>query len=386
MNVLIMSPHFPPNFYNFCVALKQAGANVLGMADEAYDNLRPELREALTEYYKVNDLHNYDELIRALGYFTFKHGKIDRIESHNEYWLETDAKLRTDFNIFGIKADEIAFMQYKSRMKAKFIEARIPAARGRIVHLPEDALDFIAEVGYPVVAKPDKGVGALNTYKIYNKEELYRFFREKPPVEYIMEEFVTGGIQTFDGLVNRDGNIVFSTCHVYNKGVMEIVNDDLDLYYYSLRDLPEKLVEYGTRIIDAFDIKERFFHFEFFNTNGSDLIALEVNMRPPGGWTMDMFNYAADINLYQEWANLIFHNKFMAKDYERKYYTCYVGMKSNRLYRHSHDDIMREYGDLVVYHAEMLGIFASVMGSYGYILRDPDLDNTLQAVKFIHQK
>ncbi|NCU31754.1 MAG: carboxylate--amine ligase, partial [Candidatus Moranbacteria bacterium] len=97
MNYVYLSPHFPPNYFNFCVALKRLGVNVLGLGDVAYDSLRPELKAAFTEYYRVDDLHNYDQLLRAMGYLTHKHGKIDGIDSNNEYWLETEALLRTDF-------------------------------------------------------------------------------------------------------------------------------------------------------------------------------------------------------------------------------------------------------------------------------------------------
>lgn len=89
MNFVFLSPHFPPNFYYFAVRLKQQGVNVLGLADENYDSLRSELKGALTEYYRVNDMHNYDDLLRALGHFTHRYGKLDRLDSHNEYWLET---------------------------------------------------------------------------------------------------------------------------------------------------------------------------------------------------------------------------------------------------------------------------------------------------------
>ena len=44
MNVVFVSPHFPPNFYKFCVALRRAGANVFGIAEAPYDALLPELR------------------------------------------------------------------------------------------------------------------------------------------------------------------------------------------------------------------------------------------------------------------------------------------------------------------------------------------------------
>src|SRR5919201_349486 len=101
MNVVFISPHFPPNYYLFCVQLRAFGSTVLGLADEPYDNLRPELREALTEYYRVDNLENADQCLRALGYFTHRHGKIDRVASHNEHWLELEAYLRENFNIFG---------------------------------------------------------------------------------------------------------------------------------------------------------------------------------------------------------------------------------------------------------------------------------------------
>ena len=101
MNFIFLSPHFPPNFYLFCVQLSALGVNVLGIADEPYELLRPELKRSLREYFRVHDMHNYDELLRACGYFIHRYGRIDRIDSHNEYWLETEADLRTDFNVFG---------------------------------------------------------------------------------------------------------------------------------------------------------------------------------------------------------------------------------------------------------------------------------------------
>ena len=107
MNVVMVSPHFPPNFYHFCAALRRAGANVFGIADAPYDELRPELQEALTEYYRAPNALDYDQLLRGVAYLTFRHGKMDWLESHNEFWLETDARLRTDFNIPGIKNDQI---------------------------------------------------------------------------------------------------------------------------------------------------------------------------------------------------------------------------------------------------------------------------------------
>ena len=267
MNVVMVSPHFPPNFYHFCAALRRAGANVFGIADAPYDELRPELQAALTEYYRVPDALDYDQLLRGVAYLTFRHGKMDWLESHNEFWLETDARLRTDFNIPGIKNDLITDIKAKSRMKARFIAAGVPVARGRVVHTPDEARLFIAETGYPVVAKPDIGVGAAHTYRINDDAELARFFEAKPPIDYIMEEFISGVIYSFDGLADREGNPVFYTAHVFSQGIMETVNEDQDLYYHSLREIPADLEDAGRRTLAAFDVRARFFHIEFFRTH-----------------------------------------------------------------------------------------------------------------------
>ena len=166
MNFVFLSPHFPLNYYPFCTHLHNLGANVLGLADEPYDWLRPELKEALTEYYWVPHMLNYGELVRALGYFTHRYGKIDRLDSMNEYWLETEARLRTDFNVEGFKEADLPGIKRKSEMKAMFKKADVAVARGQVVRTPVQARKFVDVVGYPVVAKPDIGVGAAKTYKI----------------------------------------------------------------------------------------------------------------------------------------------------------------------------------------------------------------------------
>ncbi|HAE45664.1 MAG TPA: carbamoylphosphate synthase large subunit, partial [Lachnospiraceae bacterium] len=118
MNFVFVSPNFPEAFSRFCVGLHENGVNVLGIGDAPYDDLNGELKYALTEYYKVSDLKDYDQMIRAMGYFTSRYGKMDWVESNNEYWMEQDAALRTDFNITtGLKTDEIMRYRSKSEMK-----------------------------------------------------------------------------------------------------------------------------------------------------------------------------------------------------------------------------------------------------------------------------
>jgi len=82
MNFIFVSPQFPRVYWNFCDRLKKKGVNVLGIGDTPYDQLAHEVRESLTEYYFVPSLADYDQMLRAVAFFTFKYGRIDWLESY----------------------------------------------------------------------------------------------------------------------------------------------------------------------------------------------------------------------------------------------------------------------------------------------------------------
>lgn len=381
MNVVFLSPHFPPHWRRFAMRLRDVGATVLGIADAPYDQLHPELRSALAEYYRVGDMHDEDALIRALGWLTHRRGKIDRLDSLNEYWLETEARLRTDFNISGITAAEIDRVKRKSQMKRVFERAGVRVARGRVCRTPSQARRFAAEVGYPIIAKPDVGVGALRTYRLGDGTDLEAFLEDRPPVDYILEEELAGHIVTFDGLADRSGEVVFSSTLQYSISVLEAVQGG-DMHYWISREIPPDLDELGRRVARAFDIRERPFHFEFFRLPNGELAALEVNVRPPGGLTTDMFNFANDIDFYRAWAEIVVTGRTDVRT-GRPYACLYAGRRSTRHYRLSHEDVLHRFGDLVVLQERVDDVFATALGNQGYILRHPDERVLLQAAREI---
>lgn len=188
-NFVFISPNFPTNYWMFCRELKNNGINVLGIGDQPYNELSQQLKDSLNEYYKVDSLENYESVYRAVAFFIFKHGRIDWLESNNEYWLERDAMLRTDFHITsGFQKDEIEVFRHKSNMKKYYQAAGIPTARYHLVDNWDGCMQFIEEVGYPLCTKPDNGVGASDTHKIENQQDLEYFFATKDPdILYIME-------------------------------------------------------------------------------------------------------------------------------------------------------------------------------------------------------
>jgi hypothetical protein len=385
VNVVFLSPHFPQNFYQFVVRLREGGANALAIADEPWERMRPELRAAATEYYRVGDMHRYDEMVRGLGYLTFRHGKIDRLDSMSEHWLETEARLREDFNVWGLRPADMGKLRRKSEMKRVFAEAGVAAARGRLCRDAAAARAFVAEVGYPVVAKPDAGVGAAQTFKIESSPGLESFLAAKPPTDYFLEEFVHGRIVTYDGLADRDGRVIFEASLHYSRGIMEVVNEDADVWYYADREIAPDLARMGQRLVEAFGIRERFFHFEFFRLADGRLLPLEVNARPPGGLTMDMWNYQNDADLYREWVNLLLRGRVEAA-FPRPYYVAYVGRKRRYRYALSLDEVRRRFADLRIHDEPVDDVFSAAIGNHGFILRAPRLEPLAEAAAAINEQ
>ncbi len=267
-------------------------------------------------------------------------------------------------------------------MKSRFLGAGLSPARGKVCKTSAQLHRFIGEVGLPVVAKPDVGVGAARTYKLETDADVAAYLADKPATDYIIEEFVRGELITYDGLTGRAGEIVFDSTFHYSSGVMEAVNQSLDLWYWIPRAIPADVQEVGRAMARAFDLRERPFHFEIFRTPDGQLIPLEVNMRPPGGWTVDMFNYANDFDLYREWANMVVHGRFDAI-ITRPYNVVYASRRDFRNYVMSHQEVMREFADLIVKEARMELVIATAMGDHGYVMRHADAEPLIDAAKRI---
>ncbi len=387
MNFIFISPAFPKNYYNFCDRLKRNKVNILGIGDTPYPELDQKVKDSLVEYYKVTSLENYDEVYRAVAFFAFKYGKIDFLESNNEYWLRQDARLRTDFNINGAKMDDVVSFTSKSNMKDFYIQAGIPVARYKFCTSIEEDLEFIQLVGFPVVVKPNVGVGAAATYKIKTEQDLRNFYKKGFQVPYIMEEFIEGDITSFDGICDSNSNVVFCDNEVFPPSIMDIVNENLDLSYYVNKEVSQEVFDAGQKVLKAFKIKSRYFHLEFFRLSkakkglgkAGDIVALEVNMRPPGGYTPDMINYAQSVDTYQIYADVICYDKIKNVDLTHpKYYCMYAARRDRYNYVHPSEEIAKTYASSILMHERMSEVFSGAMGNEFFIAKFLDFDEMMK--------
>ena len=372
MNFVFISPNFPEAFRWFCIRLRENGVTVLGVGDASYDELHPDLKWALTEYYRVDSLENYDQLIRAMGYFTGRYGKIDWVESNNEYWLETDAELRTDFNILtGLKAHEIGKYKSKQAMKAYYQEAGIPVARCAPVTSPEAGFAFAREVRYPIIVKPDNGVGAIATWKLKSDRDMAAFFDDPPRQPYLMEEFVPGLVTTYDGVCNSKGEVLFAASHISRVSIMDMVNEHAPTYYYVNKEMPGDIEAAGKATLKAFGAASRFFHLEFFRLTEDKpglgkkggIVALEVNMRPAGGFTPDMLNFSQSVDVYQIWADMVAFDETRHPFKGPRSYCINAGRRDENHYVHTAQQLREIYKDHIRLQARMPEALSVTMGN-----------------------
>jgi hypothetical protein len=384
LKFVFFSPHFPVNGAEFCDRLRRAGATVLGVGDASYEHLSPRLKGALNEYYRIADMESEDQVLRAMGHFIHRWGRLDRFESLNEHWLEQDAAIRTDFNIPGTKRDFVENLKHKSKMRDFFDRAGIETIRQERYVDRAGVEAFIVRVRYPIVIKPDQGSGASNTVKIASAEDLDAFEKAKlPGVSYVCEQFIDGIILTYDGLVDRDGRIVFAASHRFEQSIMGVVNADSHLNYYCLPFVDPEVEKAGRAAIAAFDIREKFFHIEFFQTRADQrIVALEINMRPPGAWMTDAINYAYDMDVYREWAEMVVHNK-TGGPFKGRYFVGYASRKRHIRYSNDHRAILHAYGKRIVHFSPIEDVFSRAMGNFAYQFRSEDFDEVKAIVRFI---
>jgi hypothetical protein len=220
-------------------------------------------------------------------------------------------------------------------------------------------------------------MGASGTFKIQSDAELEAWFAAHPNAGgFVIEEFITGLLVSYDAIFNADGEPVFENNTIFPTPIMEIVHGNLDTCYWTNKTVPAKLAAVGRRTVKAFGIKSRFVHLEFFQLDRDrtglgkkgDYVGLEVNMRPPGGYTPDMMNFAHSTDVYQIWADMTAFDE-ARKPQGEQFYCAYASRRDGKVYRHSHEEVLERYGSALSLCDRVPDALSDDLGNTAYIAR-----------------
>jgi hypothetical protein len=371
MNLVFLSPHFPPSHLSFCRALRARGVNVLGVGDVPREAVSPELHAVLGDYVHVRDLGDEDTMVRALGLLTFRHGRIDRIESLNEHWLEIEGRLRGAFNTVGLHGDRAVLYRKKSGMAEVLRAHGLEGPPEALVNTADDLRRFAETHPLPLFMKPDRGVGAEGAFPIRDAAALAQAIAAAPFAEpMVVQTFIEGRLTTYDGLTNNEGEVVFASSLIYSDTVFDIRNEQRNVYFYSRRELPEALVGLGEQVVKAFAVPGRFFHLEFFERPDGSFLPLEMNLRPPGGFCVDLMNFACDIDLYELWARIMAGERVAPLTVHRPFHAAHIGRRGDT-YAVPADEVHRVAGTALLARP-WVPPGLSLMGNPIFLIRHSD--------------
>jgi hypothetical protein len=155
---------------------------------------------------------------------------------------------------------------------------------------------------------------------------------------------------------------------------MEVVNDKRESLFYIVKDLSEDVREAGRATVKSFGAKSRFVHLEFFRLlednealgKKGEIIGLEVNMRPSGGVTPDMINFARNTSVYKIWADMIAYNSSLRPLGEHSF--CgFAGRWDGKNYKLDHNAMMGKYFHNIRMAERVPEALAGAMGDYMYV-------------------
>ncbi|MDX1395683.1 MAG: ATP-grasp domain-containing protein [Gemmatimonadota bacterium] len=327
MNVVMISPGYPAEMQYFTRGLAEVGANVIGLGDQPAAGLPEIARKAVARHVQVRSLVDEADVMRRVEELA-EEIPIHRIECLWEPYMILAARLRESLGLPGMTVAQTIPFRDKEVMKEVLDEAGIRTPRhGRATTVVE-CRDAAERIGYPLIVKPVAGAGSADTYRIDSPAELERIFpalRHVPQVS--VEEFIEGDDMTFD-TVCVGGNVAhYNICRYRPRALESKQHEWLSPVTYALRDPDAPEVAHGRRmgfaVLDALGFETGYTHMEWYDTTSGEAVFGEIAARPPGVRTVDLINFASDVDTYRGWAEAVVHARW-TQPIERKYNACWI--------------------------------------------------------------
>ena len=389
MNVLMLSPGFPVEQPFFTRGLAQVGAKVIGMGDQPESALPQMARDALSAYIQVDSFADEGALLNKV-YQVASRVNIDLVECLFEPIMTQAARIREKLDLLGMRVEETIAYRDKEVMKLKLDAAGIRTPRHGNAFTADQVREHAERIGYPLIVKPIDGAGSQDTYQVEGREELEQIIPLLGHVpEVSVEEFVDGEDYTFD-TVCVDGKILYFNIAYYRpRALISRNNAWISQQTICRRDVGADEMAEGRRmglaVLETLGFKTGFTHMEWYRKPDGEVVFGEIAARAPGVRTVDLMNFACDIDLYRGWAEAVCHGRF-DQPVERKYFSAGVFKKANGsgIVRNIEglERILSEFGqhicavNLTPIGSPSRGSRTTTLGDGFVMLRHPDHDAT----------
>ena len=309
MNVLLLSPGYPPEMPKFVRGLSEAGATVIGIGDQPVQGLPDDVRHRLADYVRVNGFHDEADLVARARDYASRH-RIDKVECLWEPLMIGAARIREALGLPGMTVEETVPFRDKEIMKQVLDRAGIRTPRHANAHTISEVREAVAAIGFPVIIKPIAGAGSADTYRLDDASQLERVLPRLGHVtEVSVEEFIDGEEFTYD-TVCANGEVLYDNISWYRpRPLIARSLEWVSPQTMALRDIDAPSLAggrtMGRAVLAAMNFREGFTHMEWYRKADGEVVFGEIAARPPGAYTVDVMNYACDLDLFRGWASAI---------------------------------------------------------------------------------
>lgn len=309
MNVIFLSPSYPPEMNEYVRGLAEVGANVIGVGDGHVGMLPSKTKHYLSYYLQAAKLFDEDALVEQV--VSWAKGKnIDRVECLWEPLMIGAARIREKLGIAGMSVNTVIGFRDKSIMKDRIKAAglRVPYAFRCKTNIEIEKA--VEKIGYPVIIKPIAGAGSADTYRVDTPSQLPKILQSIRHVQEVsVEEFVDGREFTYDTVCVNGQPRYENVAEYLPRPLIARSNEWISPIIITVKELnqPHLLqgLQLGRGVLKALNMGDGFTHMEWYLTPKGEVVFGEIGCRPGGAHLVDQMNYTSDIDLFREWARAV---------------------------------------------------------------------------------
>ncbi len=317
VHVAFVAPRFLENTNRYVAAfaaLDEVTLTVVSADPEAA--IPPALRPRIAGHYRIDDVLDPAQLTTAVRAIGRGVGRVDRLAGVLEQLQTPMAEVRDALDIEGLRTATVRNFRDKDRMKEVLRAHRVPVARSTLARSRADVQAFVAEVGYPVIVKPQAGLGTRGTHRLDGIDDLAALTAPTAAAPLQVEEFVRAREHTCETVTIR-GVPVWRSGTRYFPSPLEVLETPWVQYCVLL---PREDDDPTWRSFDATNgaalaalfgdqagtaAGTALTHMEWFLREDGRALVNEVGARPPGVHIMPLMGLCHDTDMFADWARLM---------------------------------------------------------------------------------
>ena len=330
-HVVFVAPRFLENTNRYVAAFASLEGLKLSVISEDPESAIPAaLQGRIAGHYRVDHCLDGKQLAEATKKIDQHVGSVDRLTGAVEQQQMPMAEARDAVGIAGMGVETARGFRDKDRMKEILRARGVPVAKSELVTSPGELMDFVKRVGFPIIVKPQAGLGSRATYRVTSQEDLEALARtglvpsREQPLQ--AEEFVRAREHTCE-TITVAGKPVWRSGTRYFPTPLEVLETSWMQYCVLLpreEDDPtwtrfhpinqaalDALFGEGARgAASAAVAGTALTHMEWFLKEDGSMLVSEVGARPPGVHIMPMMGLAHETDMVRDWCELIAFDRF----------------------------------------------------------------------------